>query len=584
MKTALKKIALLTLTPLLAFSFIGLSGGTASAIAGSDFKSGRIIDDSVFFTTGTISAADIQAFFNAKMPVCDTNGTQMYNATQTRAQYGASKGYSAPYVCLKDYSQDTYARAADNYCTSPITGGVKTAAQIVADVSQACNINAKVLIVLLQKEQALVSDDWPWSIEYRSATGFGCPDTAPCDATYYGFYNQVYNAARQFERYSKQATLFSYQAGKSNFVQFNPNASCSGSNVPIETQATAALYNYTPYQPNQAALNNLLGSGDGCSAYGNRNFWRLYYEWFGTPYNLVLPGCSIATNTSYACVWRLRNTTNKVVFTTDDAQRDALAQAGNIFEGTAFYGNDSWAIQPGNIPIYSLTAPNGETFLTTSSAEKNSLAASGYKDNGISFYADPPNANAGYPVFRVFSSAAGSHVWTGDYAEYTRLLASGYTSEGIVFNSLSPVRQETPAAPGKDLVYRFYIPQTLSHFWTTDIYERDRMLRTGYDYEGVAWLSSSTNTTTPVYRLYAPSLNQHLYTIDKSEHDYLVASGGWNDEGVSQYVSNVPAGAPIYRLYAPATGVHLQTSDLNERNVLASSGSWRSEGIAWYQP
>jgi hypothetical protein len=40
-----------------------------------------------------------------------------------------------------------------------------------------------------------------------------------------------------------------------------------------------------PYQPNQAALNNLYGIGDGCSAYGNRNFWRIFTGWFGSTYN-----------------------------------------------------------------------------------------------------------------------------------------------------------------------------------------------------------------------------------------------------------------------------------------------------------
>ncbi len=50
----------------------------------------------------------------------------------------------------------------------------------------------------------------------------------------------------------------------------------------IENQATAGLYIYTPYVPNQAALNNLYGTGDGCSAYGNRNFWRTFTDWFGS--------------------------------------------------------------------------------------------------------------------------------------------------------------------------------------------------------------------------------------------------------------------------------------------------------------
>ena len=49
----------------------------------------------------------------------------------------------------------------------------------------------------------------------------------------------------------------------------------------IQNQATANLYYYTPYQPNAAALRAGYGEGDGCSAYGNRNFYQYFTDWFG---------------------------------------------------------------------------------------------------------------------------------------------------------------------------------------------------------------------------------------------------------------------------------------------------------------
>lgn len=262
----------------------GLLGSSSRALAlsGNDFVAGRIMDDSIFFNPSTMNLSDIQAVLNAKVPVCDTNGTQPYAGT-TRAAYGASKGYPAPYICLKDYTQSVQGSSADSYCGGSVSAGTKSAGQIIYDVSQACGVNPKVLIVLLQKEQALVTDDWPWPIQYQGATGYGCPDTAACDSQYYGFFNQVYNAARQFQRYVKQSNLFNYVSGQSSFVQYNPNSACGGGNLFMQNQATAGLYNYTPYQPNQAALSNLYGSGDSCSAYGNRNFWRLYIDWFGSP-------------------------------------------------------------------------------------------------------------------------------------------------------------------------------------------------------------------------------------------------------------------------------------------------------------
>jgi hypothetical protein len=223
----------------------------------------------------------VQEFINAKVPVCDTWGNQPYGGT-TRGAYGTSVGNPPPYTCLKDFRQDTAPKASETGLCNGYGAANQSAAEIIHGVAQSCGINPKVLIVLLQKEQSLITDDWPWPIQYRSATGYGCPDTAPCDAEYYGFFNQVYHAGRQFKRYARDANLFNFKAGQTSFIQYNPNAGCGGTNINIQNQATAGLYNYTPYQPNAAALSNLYGTGDGCSAYGNRNFWRMFNDWFGS--------------------------------------------------------------------------------------------------------------------------------------------------------------------------------------------------------------------------------------------------------------------------------------------------------------
>ncbi|WP_431246825.1 cell wall-binding repeat-containing protein [Leifsonia xyli] len=101
-----------------------------------------------------------------------------------------------------------------------------------------------------------------------------------------GFYNQVYKAAWQFKRYGNPpgtSDFFNWlPIGQVSAIRYNPNTACGSGNVTIRNQATAALYYYTPYQPNAAALANLYGTGDACSAYGNRNFWRLYTDWFGS--------------------------------------------------------------------------------------------------------------------------------------------------------------------------------------------------------------------------------------------------------------------------------------------------------------
>ena len=113
-------------------------------------------------------------------------------------------------------------------------------------------------------------------MQYRSATGYGCPDTAACSSKYYGLNNQIRNAAALFQAVLSGGWT-NYPLGN-NYIQYNPNASCGGSVVNIKNLATSALYRYTPYQPNAATLG---GWSDGCNAYGNMNFYKLFEEWFG---------------------------------------------------------------------------------------------------------------------------------------------------------------------------------------------------------------------------------------------------------------------------------------------------------------
>jgi hypothetical protein len=272
---------------LVALTGFALTTTGASALSGSQFKAGRIIDDSVFFNGNAMSASQIQAFLNSKVPVCDTNGAQPYGGT-TRKAYAASRGVSTPFICLKDYRMNTPSKVGESGLCSAITAKTnRTAAQIIDDVARACGVSQKVLIVLLQKEQSLITDDWPWPTQYNTATGYACPDSGPnnsanCNSQYYGFFNQVYFAARVYKWYALDpVNNNNYQPKANNSILYNPNTSCGRSTVYIENQATAGLYTYTPYQPNAAALNNLYGTGNSCSAYGNRNFWRMFNDWFG---------------------------------------------------------------------------------------------------------------------------------------------------------------------------------------------------------------------------------------------------------------------------------------------------------------
>jgi len=259
-----------------AVSFV-LLPSQSQAASTSGFKPGRIIDDNIFFNNGSMSVSQIQQFLNSKVPSCDTNGDKYHNGVRRR-NYSASN--PAPYTCLKNYYENPTTHA-NNYGSKPKPDGARSAAWLIKDAANRHGINPQVLIVFLQKEQGLVTDDWPWARQYEIAMGYGCPDTAPCDEEYYGFANQVNKAAYQLNRYTEYPQYYNHAVGN-NYVRYHPNSSCGGTTVNIETAATAALYNYTPYQPNQAALNAGYGTGNSCSAYGNRNFYLFFNDWFGS--------------------------------------------------------------------------------------------------------------------------------------------------------------------------------------------------------------------------------------------------------------------------------------------------------------
>lgn len=271
-------------------SVSGLFSRDSSAVTGSDWKSGGIISDSQFYNSDSMSVNDIQNFLNSRVSNCDTNGTQsaadVGYPRLTHAQYATQiKGWSGPpYVCLKDYMQVPNSSQIISNFQGSTPAGALSAAQIIKNAADTHSISPKVLLVTLHKESLnLIYDSWPMLNQYKNAMGYGCPDTAPCDPQYAGFYNQVNNAAKQFKLYRNNASSYRYKPFQNNLISFQANApSCGASNVYIENYATAGLYNYTPYQPNQAALNNLYGTGDSCSAYGNRNFWRIYNDWFGS--------------------------------------------------------------------------------------------------------------------------------------------------------------------------------------------------------------------------------------------------------------------------------------------------------------
>ena len=221
-----------------------------------DFNPGRIITDKKFFDSSAMTSTQVQAFLNEQGAACTSD------------------------MCLRSAAFQTHSVAKDDQCNGYEGGGKQSAAQIIDQTARSCRISQRTLLVMLEKEQGLIRTTQPTERKYAAAMGLSCPDTAKCDATYSGFFNQVYGAAKRLRYYQGHPDQYNYHAGRVNTIAYNPDSSCGTGQVYIENTATALLYIYTPYQPDTAALMGRFG--DRCSSYGNLNFSRLWRLWFGS--------------------------------------------------------------------------------------------------------------------------------------------------------------------------------------------------------------------------------------------------------------------------------------------------------------
>lgn len=250
-------------------------GGFAPAAVAANFSAGYLINDHVMFNGSAMSESQIQSFLDARIGTC-TNGK-----------------------CLNVLSVPTTSKVADPMCDAYTGAASESIARIIYKVQVACGVSAKVILVTLQKEQGLVTRTAPSDSTLNKAMGYACPDTAPCDPGFAGVADQIYWGARAFDRYTMPPgtgpgtpffTNFNwFPVGVPMQIRYHPNVACGTQTVTIRNKATASLYYYTPYTPNASALANLYGTGDSCGSYGNRNFWRLFTDWFGSPTTVSIP-------------------------------------------------------------------------------------------------------------------------------------------------------------------------------------------------------------------------------------------------------------------------------------------------------
>ena len=166
--------------------------------------------------------------------------------------------------------------------TADLDGISKTAAEIIYETAIRYQINPKFLLVTLQKEQSLVTDDTPTQKQLDWATGYGVCDSCDLNSDsllkYKGFGKQVDNAAGLIRWY--------YNNSDKSFVKKkDQNTTIDNQIIIPQSWATAFLYTYTPH------------------LHGNKNFWRIWNTWFSQIY----PNGTLLRSASSSEVWLVQN-------------------------------------------------------------------------------------------------------------------------------------------------------------------------------------------------------------------------------------------------------------------------------------
>ncbi|WP_460359599.1 hypothetical protein, partial [Alpinimonas psychrophila] len=405
---------------------------SATAADLSQFNAGNIISDDVFFNGSAMSAVVVQDFLNKQVPSCTINNGQPSHAAG--APFGST---TISDVCLKDFYQSTPNMSAQpRLCNAYAGGPSERASDIIAKVGIACNISQKVLLVLLEKEQSLVSDSWPTVRQLNQATGFACYDNGqPCVQDYAGFFYQVWAAASQFQRYGNSPYTW-YPVGQVTPVLYQANMpECGSKPVLIQNRATAALYYYTPYTPNAASLAAGYARGDACSAYGNRNFFQNYVDWFGSTQSSTPPlvgGWDILAGTPGGITtsgWLLdpasQTAITSVIFTIDGIRQAVL---------TADTANSASLAQ---FP----SAGSNHGFTTTFSAGAGTHRICGYPqtqtgalyDWGCTYVTVPtaPLVSGSWATLTGIPGQIGTSGWLLDPASQTAITSVVFTIDGI---------------------------------------------------------------------------------------------------------------------------------------------------------
>ena len=142
---------------------------------------------------------------------------------------------------------------------------------------------------------------------------------------------------------------------------------------------------------------------------------------------------------------------------------------------------------------------------------------------------------------------------------------------------------------GEMTLYRFFRPDTGTHFYSTSAAERNSVIgNAAFRYEGqVAYVlkpSVTTTSTRALNRFYQPSSGTHFYTSTQSEYNRVLGFPQYSLDGVAGkvYTSAGSGRVPMYRFFRPASGTHFYTASASEMASVKAMPGYTFEGVAFY--
>ncbi|MFZ2978406.1 MAG: hypothetical protein WA057_01905 [Candidatus Magasanikiibacteriota bacterium] len=218
---------------------------------------------------------------------------QADTADEFNANYLISDDEMEDYDCMgrSDIQAflDDYESFLATFRTEDKDGTTRLASDIIYRAAQEYKINPKYILVKLQKEQSLITNQNPTDKQLDGATGYGITDGCGWSCDSYlrnkGFGKQVDSAAGIIRWYydNVDKELWIKRKGQSAIID--------GQLVIPQNYATAFLYTYTPHLT------------------GNKNFWNLWNKWFGQ----VFPDGTLARGFTDPTVYLIQNSEKRAI-------------------------------------------------------------------------------------------------------------------------------------------------------------------------------------------------------------------------------------------------------------------------------